>query len=83
MADVKRICALCGVNRTPLNKGGIYQFNDRRGTPLGLFGECCYGAIIEAVHESPRSYRRANWTNDNEIREKIFEVARKKLLTKR
>jgi hypothetical protein len=71
--DIKRICSLCGVDRT--NKkgwGGIMPVNDRRGESLGLFGECCYRAVLQAVDESPRQYKE----NGLEIREKIIQRAK-------
>jgi len=51
----KRTCSLCGTDRTPLT-GGIYPVNDRRGDCLGLFGECCYKAVNDAVLQSQRRY---------------------------
>jgi hypothetical protein len=55
----KRICTLCGIDRTMVkpNGGGISQINDRRGDALGLFGECCYRAVLKAVDRSPRAYQ--------------------------
>ena len=73
--DIKRICALCGVDRTPL-VGGIYPVNDRRGACLGLFGECCYRAVLQAVDESPRAYRWYGNLTTEQIHTKILTRAK-------
>ena len=52
---LKRICSLCGVDRTPLG-GGLSQINDRRGEGVGLFGQCCSLAVLTAIRDSPRAY---------------------------
>jgi len=78
MEDIKRICSLCGMNRTPFTPGGIYQVNDRRGNPLGLFGACCCNAVNQAVLESPQAYRE----EEARIREWIIKRA-KELTTKK
>ena len=69
--DIKRICQLCGVDRTPLI-GGIYLEKDRRGEPLGLFGQCCCSAVYQAVRESPRAYQQ----HGREIRAEIMRRAK-------
>ena len=73
--DVKRICSLCGIDRTPLS-GGLGIVNDRRGVCLGLFGECCYRAVQDAVDESPRAYRSYGNLTIKQIHEKILTRAR-------
>lgn len=75
MDTTKRICALCNIDRTPL-KGGIYPINDRRGECLGLFGECCCGAVLHAVDESPRAYRWYGDLSTKQIHTKILTRAR-------
>lgn len=74
MKDVKRICSLCGVDRTPLI-GGIYQVNDRRGEALGLFGNCCDAAVLQAVNESPRRYGSDGVAIRKEILRRAKEIA--------
>lgn len=74
VADIKRVCSLCGTDRTPL-VGGIYPFNDRRGNCLGLFGDCCYGAVLKAVDESPRSYSSYGNVSTADIHRKILARA--------
>lgn len=75
--DIERICRLCGVDRTPLS-GGLNIVNDRRGQCLGLFGECCYQAVMQAVDESPRAYRwyPAHLQSNDAIREHLLARAR-------
>lgn len=75
MNDVKRICSLCGIDRTPL-KGGISPVNDRRGESLGLFGECCWQAVNQAVDESPRAYSDYGMLSTEKIHQQILDRAR-------
>jgi bacterioferritin-associated ferredoxin len=70
--NVKRICSLCGVDRTPL-LDGIQPVHNRRGECLGLFGLCCYQAVLKAVDLTPRSYRNIK---DTEIKKFVYEKAR-------
>ena len=81
MKDIKRICALCGTDRTPHTPGGIYQVNDRRGVGLGLFGECCCYAVNQAVNESPKCYRYAGWTTSEQAYKWIIARAKEILGT--
>jgi len=67
----KRICQLCGSERT--GNGGISVMADRRGIPLGLFGSCCYGAIRKAIDESPRRY---GLISSDEMRQMILDRAK-------
>lgn len=71
--DHKRICQLCGMDRTPLG-GGISNENDRRGVSLGLFGLCCLGAVRQAVDETPRRYSED--VDPPTIRERIIKRAK-------
>jgi len=52
---VKRVCGLCGSDRTLMGEG-IQDVADRRGESLGLFGDCCYGAMMRAVGMTPSVY---------------------------
>jgi len=73
--DIKRICSLCGTDRTPL-AGGLNLVNDRRGDGLELFGECCYTAVMTAVDESPRAYRSYGNVTTKEIHSRLLTRAK-------
>lgn len=55
MADVKRICALCGSNRTQHGEG-VELVKDWRGNGIGLVGSCCQAEATRMLNKLANKY---------------------------
>lgn len=55
MAEVKRICDLCGSNRTQHDEG-ISLVKDWRGNGIGLVGSCCQAETTRMLNKLAGKY---------------------------